>query len=291
MTICFGSAGNWMCSVEQSDGLSQTPPSTPPASAPAVPQPCPPGQSSGTINGTTVCYGPTGSAPAPTLPASTPQNPCSDGLTSSTVNGQTVCIQGPITTIGPTSVTTVNNSSTTTITTTQTVCSGGQCVTTTGPAKSASSPPGSASGPVTSTQEPQSVYCANNPGSPLCKATSSVVGSCATGYVGTDNSPATVAAVAAANLDCPPPPGGVPVGPFGPPATVGSNPAQSAVSSGPPAPSSGGACPIALQSVSIGQMSAVIDLTPLCPYFATFRAVLIAFASVMWFLIIGRWRG
>ncbi len=291
MSICFGSAGVWMCSVQQGTGTSGTPPPTPPASAPPVYGPCPAGQSSGTVNGVQVCVGPGGTNIAPSTPGSSPQNPCSGGLSAGTINGQTVCVQGPTTTSGPTTSITVNNGGTTTITTTQTVCSGGQCVTKTGPAASASAPPGSASGPVTSTTQPQSQFCSQNPGSPLCKASGSVTGSCSSGFTGTDNSPETVSAVALANLNCSAPASGVPVGPFGPSAAVASNPAQGSVDSGPPSPSAAGACPIAAQTLTIGQMSATVDLTSMCAYFATFRAVLIAFASVMWFLVIGRWRG
>lgn len=289
--ICFGSNGVWMCSVQQGTGTAGTPPPTPPASAPAVFGPCPAGQSSGTVNGVQVCVGPGGTNIAPSTPGSSPQNPCSGGLSAGTINGQTVCVQGPTTTSGPTTSITVNNGGTTTITTTQTVCSGGQCVTKTGPAASASAPPGSASGPVTSTTQPQSQFCSQNPGSPLCKSSGSVTGSCSSGFTGTDNSPETVAAVALANLNCSAPASGVPVGPFGPSAAVASNPAQGSVDSGPPSPSAAGACPIAAQTLTIGQMSATVDLTSMCAYFATFRAVLIAFASVMWFLVIGRWRG
>ncbi len=290
--VCFGQAGIWMCPVYTSGNTSANSPPAGVTQAPGVPGPCPSGQSSGTVNGVPVCVGSGGtSTPAPVTPASTPSNPCSGGLTAGSINGQTVCTTAPQTAPGVTNVTTVVNGGTTTITTSQTSCNGSSCTTVSGPAKSASAPPGSASGPVTSNTQSKSQFCASNPTSPLCASTGTVTGSCSTGFSGSDNSPDTVAAVALANLDCSAPAAGASVPLSGPPASVGSNPAQSSVDAGPPAPSSGGACPIAVQSFSVGQMSATVDLTPLCSYFATFRAVLIAFASVMWFLVIGRWRG
>lgn len=111
------------------------------------PSPCPPGQLSGTINGSTVCYKP-GTA--------TQQGPTETSTTPSSGGG------------GPGAAPPGSTSSET-----STTCSGGQCTTTT----TWHAADGSVTGTSTKTQS-QNDFCADNPKSLMCIQSSWAGGSC-----------------------------------------------------------------------------------------------------------------